>query len=85
MLLAEVVILELALLAQLLLQRFLEVLHVDLQREDAAAEGVGHIGDLEVVNAQQVRNGLHDSCLHALDQTLKVLLLRVAQAFYDHL
>lgn len=85
MLLAEVVILQFALLAQFLLQRFLEVLHVDLQREDAAAEGVRHVCRLEVVDAQQVGDGVHDSRLHALDQTLQVLLLRVAQVLYDDL
>jgi hypothetical protein len=85
LLLAEVVILQFALLAQFLLQRFLEVLHVDLQREDAAAEGVRHVCHLEVVDAQQVRDRVHDSRLHALDQPLQVLLLRVAQLLYDDL
>jgi hypothetical protein len=46
LLLAEAVVLDLPALPQLLLQRLLEVLNVDLQREHVPAEGVGDVDDL---------------------------------------
>jgi hypothetical protein len=85
LLLAEAVVLDLPALPQLLLERLLQVLYVDLKGEEAAAEGIGDVDDLEVVDAEQVWDGVDDARLHALDDPLQLPLLRARHALHQHL
>ena len=73
----------LAPLAHFLLERLVKVLDVNFKDDAAAAEGVGELDLLEVIDAEEVGDGIEHPLPHVFDELGHLILLAIGKALED--
>jgi hypothetical protein len=71
-------------LPDLFFERFFEVLDVDFECDSAPAKRIGDLDDFEMVNAEQIWDGVDDALSHVFDDVIHVLVFGVGQRFDEY-